>query len=233
MPARTRTRKFVPIKSAKGKRALARRKVRMQNTHLLTNAHLGLGFPKKITLTHKYSEIIQVTSTAPTPAVYQISCNSLYDPNATGTGHQPYYMDQLSALYQHYVVLGSKITMRICPTVNTSGCIVTGFINDDTASVSGNPPYTAEYGSGQTRLLTPGFTKPATFVMKWSAAKQFGKAVLANTELQGTPSSNPAEQQYYTFQMTDSSYANNLLFNLYWQIEYIAVWKELKDIAAS
>jgi len=36
--------------------------------------------------------------------------NSIYDPNSTGTGHQPLFHDQLQELYNNYVVLGSKIT---------------------------------------------------------------------------------------------------------------------------
>ena len=36
--------------------------------------------------------------------------NSLFDPDQTGTGHQPYYFDQFAALYNRYTVLGSKLT---------------------------------------------------------------------------------------------------------------------------
>lgn len=37
--------------------------------------------------------------------------NSLYDPDLTGAGHQPYGYDQISALYRRYLVRGVKITI--------------------------------------------------------------------------------------------------------------------------
>lgn len=35
---------------------------------------------------------------------YRFRLNSLYDPDVTGTGHQPYQYDQLTAIYQSYIV---------------------------------------------------------------------------------------------------------------------------------
>lgn len=39
---------------------------------------------------------------------YQFSLNSVFDPNATGVGHQPYGMDQLTALYNRYRVVSCR-----------------------------------------------------------------------------------------------------------------------------
>lgn len=38
------------------------------------------------------------------PATYVLSCNGLYDPDITGTGHQPRGFDELMQLYDHYLV---------------------------------------------------------------------------------------------------------------------------------
>jgi len=67
----------------------------------------------------------------------------------------------------------------------------------------------------------------------WSAKKYFGKGVLANTDLQGTATSSPNEQSFYTLyvQSLDLSTSAN-----HWaivEIQYIAIWKELKDVAQS
>lgn len=35
---------------------------------------------------------------------YRFRLNSLYDPDVTGTGHQPYQYDTLTAIYQSYIV---------------------------------------------------------------------------------------------------------------------------------
>jgi len=39
---------------------------------------------------------------------YQFLLNSIWDPNATGIGHQPLYTDQLSALYNRYRVISCR-----------------------------------------------------------------------------------------------------------------------------
>ena len=41
--------------------------------------------------------------------------NSLFDPDFTGTGHQPYYFDQFATIYQRYTVIGSKLTATFTP----------------------------------------------------------------------------------------------------------------------
>lgn len=54
-------------------------------------------------------------------------CNSVFDPDYTGTGHQPMGFDQWAALYTKYTVLGSKITMIYTPsTPNTQTNITPG-----------------------------------------------------------------------------------------------------------
>jgi hypothetical protein len=43
----------------------------------------------------------------------QYASNSIFDPNLTATGHQPLSHDQWSQFYQHYLVMGSKITIKV------------------------------------------------------------------------------------------------------------------------
>lgn len=56
------------------------------------------------------------------------SCNSLYDPDISATGHQPMGFDQWSKIYRRYTVLSSKITVRWNPvnggstTTNVQPC---------------------------------------------------------------------------------------------------------------
>lgn len=64
----------------------------------------------------KYSENVQLNASTPgIPGEYLFRMNSLYDPNLSGPGHQPYLFDQLLTgsdgvgLYQRYTVFASKI----------------------------------------------------------------------------------------------------------------------------
>ncbi len=43
--------------------------------------------------------------------MYRFRLNSLYDPDVTGTGHQPYQYDQLSPIYRQYLVRKAHIDL--------------------------------------------------------------------------------------------------------------------------
>lgn len=44
--------------------------------------------------------------------VQKMNLNSLYDPNNTGGGHQPYGYDQIQALYKKYIVKSAKVIIE-------------------------------------------------------------------------------------------------------------------------
>lgn len=46
--------------------------------------------------------------------------NSLYDPNFSGTGHQPMGYDELATYYKNTMVIGAKVTLRMYNTGNGS-----------------------------------------------------------------------------------------------------------------
>lgn len=197
----------------------------------LTSVNLGLGFPKRLVTTHKYTEYRTLESNLGLVGVYRFSCNGLYDPNITGTGHQPMYFDNLSAIYNHYTVIGSKITVRAVPATATQGPAVFGiYINDDVSTTIADATTALEYSSGSGMLIAPGQSNPLTVVKTWSAKQTFGGSVLANDRLQGDISSNPAEQSYYEIVYQDlTTTATTSNVKLWVEVEYTAVWDELKD----
>lgn len=65
----------------------------------------------------KYIQMITLTSTAGVPSIYVFRGNSLFDPDYTSTGHQPYGFDQYASLYANYYVAGSKIKITPQDTV--------------------------------------------------------------------------------------------------------------------
>lgn len=196
---------------------------------------LGQGFPKKIMFTHKYFQNTLVTSTTGTMANYLFSCNGMYDPDYTGSGHQPLYFDQMSAIYDHYCVIGSKCTMKVLNNSATNGLIACGLmINDDTAVVAtGISSMSEQSTASRPRYITYNSSSPVNLTGKWSARKTFGKNPLANTELQGTSAANPTEQSYFNFYLQCVDSVSTVSVYIEVMIEYIAIWKEIKDIAAS
>lgn len=110
----------------------------------------------------KYTDgVLLTTTTGIGVTTYAFRANSLFDPDQTGTGHQPYRFDQLAAIYQRYRVLKSKITVDWSVgdktlAANDTGpwqvgvCPSTAF----TAAGTGSDMYTlAESGGSQMAVL--------------------------------------------------------------------------------
>lgn len=196
---------------------------------------MGKGFPKKITMTHKYVDVVTVTSTAGSFAKYLFSCNNVYDPNYTSTGHQPMYRDQMAGIYNHYTVIGSKASFRVLNSASNTGllgCVL--FINDSTTVVPVDIGTATEQTQSKKMGLIPyGASAPINLSAKWSARKFFGKGVLANTNLGASAGTSPAEQSYYTFCLQCLDGASTVSVYVEVEIEYITIWSELQALSAS
>lgn len=72
-------------------------------------------FPNTKLVRHKYVETIThpAGAAAGSRSYYQFSCNDMYDPNVTSTGHQPLFRDEMAAQYNFYTVLSSRIKVTI------------------------------------------------------------------------------------------------------------------------
>jgi len=195
---------------------------------------MGKGFPKQLCITHKYHEQVYLTSTSGVLNSYRFACNGMYDPNTTGTGHQPMLFDQLDVLYDHYVVIGAKCTFLYTFSVaGTNPLRVVCFIDDNSTSTGSTIEQLAEYGqSGSVDVLAVGNNKVGKRTLKWSAKKAFGKNFMGKDSLQGTTAANPTELQHFTIGFQSDGISTQTL-SIHCSIEYIAVWQELKEIAQS
>lgn len=78
----------------------------------------GSPFPPVLKTQFTYAQNFTIQSTVGAVYNYLFSANSLYDPDVSGTGTQPRFMDTLigangtAAPYQYYRVFGSKLTFE-------------------------------------------------------------------------------------------------------------------------
>lgn len=179
-----------------------------------------------------FNTLKYVETRAMTPAVgfltYQYSCNSLFDPNVTGTGHQPMYFDKLAGIYDHYTVLRARI--KITPGVNstqTSPQFAVIYIDDDTSVVSTIDQACEQKNASKLYTWLPASGNPPTLYSYWDAAKTFGPNPQAQDSLQGTSTTSPSEQSYFTFVLQDAA-TTSTAFTALVEIEYDCVWDELK-----
>ncbi len=94
--------------------------------------------------------------------------NSVYDPNSTGTGHQPYGFDQLAAFYQQYLVHGVRFkiitstiggTAEVCVAYQvfpTAGGVSIAGISTDAATEKSTVSTFVQGSSGNVRSRSVG-----------------------------------------------------------------------------
>lgn len=192
------------------------------------------GFPKELRIRHRYVDTFTMTSTAGALSNQTYSCNGMFDPDFTASGHQPLYFDQLTAIYNHYTVLSSKITVRCTQQGGTSPSIhAVVYINDDTTTVGSTLYSRMEQNSAVYGTILPDGNSTLTLSKKWKASENFGPSVIGDPNLQGTAAANPTEQQFWTLTIGSADGSSTGGFYATVTIEYEAVWQELKDIATS
>lgn len=79
--------------------------------------------PLQTRVTLKFSEFYILSSTGGI-AAYAYSGNAASAPDAVSGTDQPYYYDRYSALYDDYVVLRSRITVKAAADTGSNQCIM-------------------------------------------------------------------------------------------------------------
>lgn len=199
------------------------------------SVNIGKNFPKRLVFTHKYVGQATLSLVSGAIGIHRYSCNSLYDPDQTGVGHQPSYFDTLAGLYNYYTVIGSRVSAIITyKDVDLAlQPVVCGIrIADDTATVASNTTEFAENSTARQYILTQANGR-VKLTSKWSARKFFGGSVLANDNLQGTPLTSPSEQSYWNIFCQPMDQASTVGVFVRFYVQYIAVWDELKPMVQS
>lgn len=236
--------KRYPIQSRrKGK--LSQRKSRKRYP-MYRNLPLG-GFPDKQIARLKYVDLITMNATSSgsaVPLVVHFRANSLYDPDLSSSGHQPRGFDELSAIYDHYCVIGSKITVHFenhVDNIQSAGqyCFL---MLQDTNSTPTSLIDIMENGdtnkvSYKQRNSTT--SRNVTLTKRFSPYKLFGiskkDSLVNNVNLNAQVTQNPAEDAIYTIgiacQQTTSTDPPPMIVRV--EIEYLAIFTEKRQMASS
>lgn len=132
---------------------------------------------------------------SPSIATQVMSANGMFDPNITGVGHQPRGFDELMALYDHFVVVGSKITLKVPSGANTH---MVGVALRDSTSVENSLVNYQEGRNVVSKMFSPDAGRAEVITYGFSAKRFLGRASpLSDPELKGSASSNPLEGAYF------------------------------------
>ena len=195
--------------------------------------------PFSRTVRLRYNEYVTFNP-AGSIATYQFSANSLYDPNATLGGHQPFMYDKMAENYNHYLVLGSKITVTFW-TEDAAGIYgaIAGIKLADDLSIAptGGVQTVIEHGPKYStwkflRTNAHDNHNPVTLSKTFSAKKFFGlKDVKDNRgEMGAAINANPTESAYFILFASHPDQATDLpVIHANVTIDYIANFSEPKD----
>lgn len=145
----------------------------------------------------QFSTQATITGTGTNLAERYYRLNSIWDPDFSAGG-QPMYHDQLQVLYNHYHVLGTKVSIRCCGVGNNASTeypiIVAFAIRDDNTTPTAIQQE-VENGRCKTLLVTSA-EKPQFLVSTWSARKFFGKDRADDESTSAAFGANPADMAW-------------------------------------
>ncbi len=193
------------------------------------------GFPLGRTGKLRYVENLSLTSTVGVLHGHVFRANSIFDPDLTGVGHQPFMHDQMAVFYEHYTVVGAKMTIRWSDdgTVNTASTAVGIHLASSSIPAYANSATFKEAGKGTQRQYTGRQTTGLTTTSFFSCKKFFNiKDPLDNPAVKAPFQNNPAEGAYFVVYIQAMN-ASTVTLNAQVTIDYIVKYGEPKDISAS
>lgn len=135
--------------------------------------NLEWGFPNSIITTLRYCDFYGLTSTSGGSTAQVFRANGIFDPDYSGSGHQPMYRDAYANIYDYYTVLGSKITVTFHSRSATHGFIV-GCIGTDSPSITTTVTTWMENNNAVSALVGNVNAQPTTLTMTYSPEEQLG-----------------------------------------------------------
>lgn len=192
-------------------------------------------FPKTRIVKLRYVTNVELNAAAGATTSHGFRANDLYDPDYSGVGSQPYYFDQLMAMYNKFTVIGSKITVMPFGNSTTGEYAIVGIYRDtDTTARTANlvecmeAPGTKWIGIGDANQ------NPRKLSLTWSAKKTHGGKPLSNPDLAGSASASPTNSDFFrifTGCPTAATNPGTVTCNVV--IEYTAILHDRIDPATS
>jgi len=203
MPYARRTRK--PRVARKRPAGVRKRTSRRKRTTFRPQSLLRVGFPKTTMVKLRYVSGVSLDSTIGNVATYTFRANSIFDPDFSGIGHQPMNHDTWATLYNHYVVVGSKVTVTFHnPTTTGNDGLLCGVnLHAGSALASTVVETIMEQGTTRYKLVNASLSANrgnGAVVRRGFSCKKFFN--LANptdgiTRIGSAQGANPAEQAFF------------------------------------
>jgi hypothetical protein len=175
-----------------------------------------------------------------TASSYFFSANGCFDPNVTGTGHQPMWFDQAMLSFEQYTVVASKLRATCCQTSTTMFPRSGVYLSPDTTSIT-DPIRLMENGLITTKIHstysgTDGFKvhhELGCDIAAYFGRNQSPHELVTDVTLSGTSAANPTEQVYFGIVCWDTQAAATA--GIYFEVEilYDVIFWEPRKLTVS
>jgi len=199
----------------------------------------NIGLPLRKTCKLTYCEQYVVSPvTAGLPASQRMLINSLYDPNSTGTGHQPLGFDQWAVHYNQYIVKGAKVTTTFTNLAAGNSPVRIGhtYLSDSTSLDADLTDRLERQRWTSTKLLLGAIDSRQTIVSYFSTKKFFSvKDLTDEHQMRAEVSGNPTLPAYLFIWAQEASGTGAFVEDLICEtkIEFICEFLDPKEVGPS
>lgn len=182
---------------------------------------------------------ISLSGTSGAQSSYVFSANDAFDPNRTGSGHQPIGFDQMMSVYNQFTVISSSISVTAVNGLATTTRVGVSLIPSATAVT--NITQRVENGLGKMGLLLgakqPGQHCVQRMVLKCDVAKYFGvngmQGFVQNPSFLGNAATSPTEGVFFQIQAWDLMLTETYSVAADVLVSYDVVFWEPKQLGTS
>lgn len=219
------------------KRASLSKKVdKILSRQKIPNVMSKSGFPTNKVVKMRYVSSISLADAAGGVLVKNhFRANGIYDPDYTGTGHQPLGRDQWATFYNEYVVLGSKITVRFLFAAGTVP-IVCGVFLTNSHSTGTSFRQLNEQGRSRGNIINASSATKNTVVKGYYSARKFHNVVDVRDNFDNLGAllgSSPSALADYVVYAQSYDEAGTMTARALVEIDYIVAFSSPNELSLS
>lgn len=182
-----------------------------------------------------YENGLAITGTTGAIGNYFFRANDAFDPNQTGTGHQPMGFDQMMLLFEQFYVLRANIKVRFNNTGNNTAVVGVALTPDTTSIV---PESSQEQGLLKSRIcMKSGETADHQVItLTCDTPSYFGvkrQPYIASSLYQGTAGNVPTEVCYFKLFAYSLDAASTVTISFDVTISYDVFFQEPRQLGES
>ena len=191
-PSRKRVTNGAGTKRAKGTRPT--RRVRSTGARVPRSISFGKQvLPRTLNNTLSYVTSYATVANASGFIFFSFRANGMYDPEVAIGGHQPLGYDQLTALYDHWYVKSSRMTIQMAYCDADVPWQVATYVDDDTnLATSFSSAAERPKSTWQAVFVGDGATLPKMY-QRYNTKETFGLLGEGNPDLKGNATADPQE----------------------------------------